>query len=575
MSTLSRDYLFQKLDTGEVRWRVYANELMLHLFGRSGDWQQTVALTGEQFESVSRFGISTSVCSLRVESPEGTLNILLVGRQREPGVWGGTATIASESVKAVVRELRHSLALAKRGALPIRLPAIVGKANSLQLWGRFVPARHGSARATRDALTGLPNRAAAHPRLELALKSAPERRFALLQIGLDNFKRVNEHFGHDAGDRVLQGVSAALKACVGESAMLARIGGDEFIVLAEVDEQYTGLEGLANRLIEALGEPFDIGETKLYTGCSIGIAVSPQHGTTREELARHADMALDAAKCAGKNTYRLFTAEMDDRVSEYVWLDQNLRKSLENPAFELHFQPKISLRNGAVESVEALVRWNSPEKGLLRPDSFIPYAEETGLIVPLGKWALNAAARQARIWKDAGQPLRVGVNLSGRQLRDPRLFADFERALALNDFSESPLDIELTESWLIEDQACALELIEKFHSRGAQVHLDDFGTGYSSLSRLAQLPLDALKMDRSFIDTVQSDVRAQALVRSIATVAKELNIAVIAEGVETAEQGKFLEHIGVEYAQGYLYARPMTAKRFEKWLAAWKTDKPS
>jgi cyclic di-GMP phosphodiesterase Gmr len=284
-----------------------------------------------------------------------------------------------------------------------------------------------------------------------------------------------------------------------------------------------------------------------------------------EQLVRSADMAMYAAKDDGRNTYRFFSQEMDLKVSEYVWLDTNLRKALDEGQFELYYQPKQSLTTGRVESVEALIRWNSPERGMIAPNHFIPYAEESGLINPIGKWVMETAARQAAQWRQKDIPLRIAINLSARQFQHLTLLDDFKMALLAADVYPSALDLELTESCLIEDEALALKLISQFKEMGAEVHLDDFGTGYSSLSQLSRLPLDVLKLDRSFIHSIHNDIRAQRLLRSMVAVAQELQLKIVAEGVETQDQAEFLRSIGVELAQGFLFAKPMPANEMEQW----------
>jgi cyclic di-GMP phosphodiesterase Gmr len=287
-----------------------------------------------------------------------------------------------------------------------------------------------------------------------------------------------------------------------------------------------------------------------------------------EELLRSADTAMYAAKSDGKRTYRMFAEEMNRKISEYMWLDTNLRHALEENQFELYYQPKIALSSGRIESVEALIRWNHPERGMVSPGTFIPYAEESGLIVPLGRWVMEAAAKQAGIWKRQGLNIRVAINLSARQLHVPTILEDFTRAILSNDLTPSMVDLELTESCLVADEKLAHYLIRRFRELGAQVHLDDFGTGYSSLSQLARLPLDVLKLDGSFINSIHLDAKARALVRSMVAVGHELNLKIVAECVETDEQMEFLRNIGVDFVQGHLFAKPMKISDFHSWLAA-------
>jgi cyclic di-GMP phosphodiesterase Gmr len=278
-------------------------------------------------------------------------------------------------------------------------------------------------------------------------------------------------------------------------------------------------------------------------------------------------MALYAAKDAGKRTYRVFSSEMDSKVAECIWLDVNLRKALESEGeLQLYYQPKLCVQTGEVRSVEALLRWNSPERGLIQPSDFISYAEDSGLIVPLGRWVMRNAAKQAAAWKAKNLDLRIAVNLSARQLANSTVVQDFAGALRQSGLTQCPLDIELTESCLINDAVSAHSIIAQFRQLGAQVHLDDFGTGYSSLSQLARLPLDAIKLDQSFIRSVDENAVSQTLVRSMIAVAKQLKFTVIAEGAESQSEADFLKAEGVDFIQGYLYGFPMPAKEFEDWL---------
>ncbi|WP_313619741.1 cyclic di-GMP phosphodiesterase [Achromobacter sp.] len=420
--------------------------------------------------------------------------------------------------------------------------------------------------ANTDMLTNLPNRHAITSRLKGALEAGRDGRGGVLFLDLDNFKRINDHYGHGFGDRLLKAVSVAISNCLSEGQTLARLGGDEFIVLQE-EAQAWQLEATAQRIIERLREPFRQGLIEVYTSCSIGIAMYPDHGADLDSVVRSADIAMYVAKEAGRHTYRVFQHEMDRRNADYVWLDTNLRKALAENHLMLYYQPKLAGRTGEVDSVEALVRWRSPERGMVGPDTFIPYAEESGLISPLGVWVMREAARQAAAWKRDGLNIRIAINMSARQLDDKGVVSEFMRAI--NDASLDPclVDIELTESCLIDDEDAAIELIKQFRQLGARVHLDDFGTGYSSLSQLARIPLDAIKLDASFVRGVNENPVSQALARAIVAVARTLELKVIAEGVETQEETVFLDTLGVDAKQGYLYAKPMPAEEFTAWLA--------
>ena len=419
--------------------------------------------------------------------------------------------------------------------------------------------------ANTDTVTGLPNRNAIHQQISLALELANGSQTGVVYLDLDNFKKVNDAYGHMFGDQLLQAVSLAILSCLGKDQTLARLGGDEFVVLAEHTSQ-AALEAMASRILERLRQPFRIGLIEVYSGCSLGIALAPLHGEDRESLIRNADTAMYHAKENGRGKFCVFANEMNQRVFEYLWLDTNLRKALELDHLVVHYQPKLNAE-GEVLSAEALVRWNSPERGLVPPGDFISYAEESGLIVPLGRWVMLNVLQQIIKWRSEGIFLRVAVNVSAKQLIDQSIYTDLKQALNEAGLTDCPIDIELTESCLIENEAGALMLMKQFQELGAQVHLDDFGTGYTSLSQLARVPLDAIKLDQSFVRNINKQPVAQSLVRAIVAVAKALKLQVIAEGIETKAEEKFVMANGVDGRQGYYYAKPMPAEQLGHWLA--------
>lgn len=419
--------------------------------------------------------------------------------------------------------------------------------------------------ANTDTVTGLPNRNAIHQQISLALEKADRRETGVVYLDLDNFKKVNDAYGHMFGDQLLQAVSLAILSCLDKHQTLARLGGDEFLVLAEQTSQ-AALEAMAARILERLRQPFRIGLIEVYSGCSIGVALAPAHGEDRESLIRNADTAMYHAKENGRGRFCVFASEMNQRVFEYLWLDTNLRKALEQNQLIVYYQPKLD-RDGVVRSAEALVRWRSPERGLVPPGEFISYAEESGLIVPLGRWVMLNVLQQILQWRSEGINLRVAVNVSARQLIDQSIYSDLKQAMAESQLDRCPIDIELTESCLIDNESQALRLMKQFQELGAQVHLDDFGTGYSSLSQLARVPIDAIKLDQSFIRNVNEQPVSQSLVRAIVAVAKALDLQVIAEGIETQSEEAFVLNSGVDGRQGYYYAKPMPAEQFGHWLA--------
>ncbi|EHG6148512.1 cyclic di-GMP phosphodiesterase [Escherichia fergusonii] len=417
--------------------------------------------------------------------------------------------------------------------------------------------------ANTDTITGLPNRNAIHELIDNAIVQTTNAQVGIVYLDLDNFKKVNDAYGHMFGDQLLQAVALAILSCLDNDQTLARHGGDEFIVLAP-DTSQGALEAMASRILTRLRLPFRIGLIEVQTGCSVGIALSPLHGHDSDCLIRSADTAMYTAKEGGRGQFCVFSPEMNQRVFEYLWLDTNLRKALENDQLLIHYQPKVTWR-GEVRSLEALVRWQSPERGLIPPGEFISYAEESGLIVPLGRWVILDVVRQVARWRSKGINLRVAVNISARQLADQTIFTYLKQVLHELDFEYCPIDVELTERCLLENEALALSVIQQFSRLGAQVHLDDFGTGYSSLSQLARFPIDAIKLDQAFVRNIHKQSVSQSLVRAIVAVAQALNLQVIAEGVESVKEDAFLTKNGVNERQGFLFAKPMPAVAFERW----------
>ena len=425
--------------------------------------------------------------------------------------------------------------------------------------------------ANTDTVTGLPNRNAINELISDAIAKRGESQVGVVYLDLDNFKKVNDAYGHMFGDQLLQAVALAILSCLDEGQVLARLGGDEFIVLATKTSQ-GALEAMASRILTRLRQPFRIGLIEVNSGCSVGISLAPQHGKDRESVIRNADTAMYTAKENGRGKFCVFTPEMNQRVFEYLWLDTNLRKALDDNQLVIYYQPKVTWR-GEIRSLEALVRWQSPERGLLAPTEFISYAEESGLIVPLGRWIMLDVLQQVAKWRDKGLNMRVAVNISARQLADQTLCSDLKQALKDLHFEYSPIDVELTESCLINNEELSLSVIEQFSALGSQVHLDDFGTGYSSLSQLARFPIDAIKLDQSFVRDVHKQSVSQSMVRAIVAVAQALNLQVIAEGVESAKEDAFLTKNGVNERQGFLFAKPMPAAAFERWYKRYQTRK--
>jgi len=424
--------------------------------------------------------------------------------------------------------------------------------------------------AYHDPLTGLPNRLLLEDRLQQAVAQAERNRtrLALVFIDLDNFKKINDSLGHAAGDALLMQVSSRLKQCVRDTDTISRQGGDEFvIVLRELEDAEATLPVLA-KIMESLQEPFNAEGNELSTSASIGVALYPEDGADFETLRKKADMAMYRAKEAGRNTYRFFDQEMDVEAVEHLLMRNGLRRALERQEFVLHYQPQIDLRSGQVTGAEALLRWQHPEFGLVPPGRFIPIAEDSGLIVPIGEWVIREACRQAASWRQAGLPsLVVAVNLSAVQFRRGNVEQTVVQALAQSGLDASLLELELTESLLLQNVESVLATVKRLKQLGVKLAIDDFGTGYSSLSYLKRFDIDKLKIDQSFIRDLASDPDDAAIVRAIIQMAHSLGLRAIAEGVETPDLLQALRSFGCDEAQGYHFARPMPADEFERYLA--------
>ncbi len=412
--------------------------------------------------------------------------------------------------------------------------------------------------ASHDSLTGLPNRACLTERLAhaLALAQRKKHRVALLFLDLDRFKHVNDTIGHEAGDQLLQTVTARLSSCIRETDTLARLGGDEFVVLAEGFEDASYLVGLAERMLHAISEPFRLRGYEYYLGVSIGISVHPDDGADGHTLLRCADSAMYAAKESGRNNYQFFTQELNTRSQRRYHLEKNLRHALSSEQFVLHYQAKIDLQSGRIVGAEALLRWQHPENGLISPVDFIPVAEETGLIVPIGRWVLEQACRQTAAWRARLAPdLRMAVNLSPRQFQDEGLVESVRLALERNSLPARTLEFEITESLLIGESEKLLPMFDALTGLGVLFSLDDFGTGYSSLSYLQRFPISNLKIDRSFINGIPANRDSVALTQTIIAMANALSLSVTAEGVEEERQMRFLQEAGCTRNARQLFQR--------------------
>ncbi|MCC6593356.1 MAG: EAL domain-containing protein [Xanthomonadales bacterium] len=422
-----------------------------------------------------------------------------------------------------------------------------------------------------DPLTSLPNRAFLRQRLRTRIDTGGSRRFALMFMDLDRFKHVNDSLGHAAGDELLRQAAKRLAHVVGESENVARIGGDEFTVIATGDTSNEGVERLAGEILDAFAGPLLVAGQEIAISPSIGIAYYPDHGRNLDELLRHADAAMYEAKARGRNTYRVYSVRMAEDAGERTRLEAALRKALDRDELRLVYQPKLSLRSGRITGAEALLRWRSAELGHVPPARFIPVAEDTGLILQLGEWALRQALSQARAWADAGLPeLRIAVNVSAVQLTRGGFAELVKLVLDSHGLKPSWLEIELTESALMADPKRSGRTIAELRELGVRVAIDDFGTGYSSLSYLRGLAIDTVKIDKSFVDGIEHSVDDEVLTSTIVLMAHSLGLSVVAEGVETEGQLTFLRGENCDEVQGYWLARALDADKLRAFVGSYR-----
>ena len=418
--------------------------------------------------------------------------------------------------------------------------------------------------ARHDALTDLPNRVLLRERLEHELKRVKRGEcLAVLCLDLDQFKSINDALGHPIGDELLKLVADRLRGCTREPDTVARLGGDEFAIIMTQMQKPTDAAALSKRIRESIIRPYQIDGHQIVTDISIGISIAPDDAMEPDPLLRNADMALYGAKADGRGTFRYFEPEMNTRMRARRELEIDLRKALVNKEFELHYQPLVNLQTNEVNGFEALLRWNNPARGLVSPADFIPIAEETGLIIPLGEWVLKSACYEAVDWPDN---IKVAVNLSPAQLNNRNLLSVVTGALSETGMPPHKLQLEITESVLLQNTFATLATLHELRKLGVQIALDDFGTGYSSLSYLRSFPFDKIKIDRSFIQDLSNGEEPVAIVQAVANLAKCLNMASTAEGVETQQQRDLLESMGCTEMQGYLFSRARPAKEIRQFF---------
>ena len=419
--------------------------------------------------------------------------------------------------------------------------------------------------AQHDFLTGLPNRLLLTERLTQAIGLAHRHRkqVALMFLDLDFFKHINDSLGHSIGDRLLQSVAGRLTGCIRATDTLCRQGGDEFVVLLPEIEQPHDAAQVANKLLNTLATPHIIGGHELHVTLSIGISIYPQDGTSVDTVMQNADTAMYHAKASGRNNYRFFKAEMNIRAVQRLLVEGNLRRALKQHEFLLHYQPQIDLASGLMSGAEALIRWQDPVQGLVYPAHFIAVAEESGLIVPIGKWVLREACLQIRSWLDAGLPaVPVAVNVSAVELRSKHFVEGVAQILHETGVEARYLELELTESVLLQDAESAAEILEDLKAMGVRIAMDDFGTGYSSLSYLTRFPIDVLKIDQTFIGKIDTNPDDAAIVSAVISMGRSLNQRTVAEGVETGAQLDFLRAQKCDTGQGYHFSHPLCADDF-------------
>jgi diguanylate cyclase (GGDEF)-like protein len=423
--------------------------------------------------------------------------------------------------------------------------------------------------ASHDGLTDLPNRELFNGLLRHTIDAARRnaRAFALLFIDLDRFKIINDSLGHDAGDLLLVEVARRLCGALRASDVVARLGGDEFVVILEETSDRNDIEQIAGHLLSVVGQPMQLSGHECHTTASIGIAVYPENGADAATLTKNADIAMYLAKEDGKNGFRFFSGEIKAQSIERLRLETELRRAVARQQFSLHYQPKVDMESGQITGVEALLRWKHPELGLVSPAQFIPLAEETGLIVPIGRWVMREACAQNMAWQRRGlRPVSMAVNLSPRQFADEQLLHDVDEAIATSGMSPVLLQLEVTESMVMRNVTRAVRVLDAIQSRGIRLAIDDFGTGYSSMSLMKQFPIDTIKIDRSFVRDLPRDSEDQAIAQAIISMGKALGMTVVAEGVETAEQHAFLRDHRCDEIQGFLFSKPLPPRELEKLL---------
>jgi diguanylate cyclase (GGDEF)-like protein len=493
--------------------------------------------------------------ALAVSLSQGLATLATAGSQPAAGPHAGSATAAALMLLASAGSLALLGALWLSAAIEARSKASLARVTSALRQQSF-----------SDPVTGLSNRQTFETRLAQAVKraDASQGRLALLFLDLDGFKAVNETYGHQRGDHMLQEIATRLRGELRACDAAARLGGDQFLVLLGDSPRADDVAAKASGLLAAMSKPSDVAAGDSAISCSIGIALYPMHGAL-SMLISHADAAMRAAKANGGGAYCFFEPHMVSGAREQVELLRDLRNALSLGQLELYYQPKVHGPSGEITGAEALMRWHHPLRGMISPTVFIPIAERFGLINTLGEWVIDEACRQARIWRDQGLRMRVAINLSVHQLRQPDFAGSIAAALAKYQVNPKLLTCEITESVAMEDSDHSMKVFSKLAEVGVHISIDDFGTGYSSLASLRKLPAEELKIDRSFVLDLETSADARAVVDAVVKLAQAIGLKVVAEGVETEQQHEILRSLGCHELQGYLFAKPMSAKALSLW----------
>jgi len=539
------------LATSEARFRDVVEASSDWVWEIDQDWCFTYL--SERFEAVTAFSrqdwIGVSIDTL-LNSQMGTVSQWLSIPNRKPDITISCRYIDTQGEERVTR-------LSAR-----QLPEGGFRGTATDITEEVEARRRIEFLSQHDALTGLPNRVRLQEFLDGKFKALPtkEQPLVMLSLDLDRFKPVNDLLGHAAGDRVLNDISARLSECVRHGDLVARVGGDEFVLILTDAKDPEEVESLCRRLIESIEMPVVVDEQEVFVSASIGIAMAPTDAREAAELLRYADIALYEAKAGGRSTWRFYAGDMNARIIERRRLESDLRFAIKHGELRLHFQPRFRIADGKMVGAEALVRWQHPQRGLVSPEKFIPIAEETGLILPLGDWVMRTACNYAAQWP---AHLFVSVNLSPAEFKRGNLIARVQQALDESRIAPSRVEFEITEGVMLEDAVGALEVMHKLKRLGVRIAMDDFGTGYSSLSYLRTFPFDGLKIDRSFLTRLGESEDDQTIVQAIVGLGKALSLTVTAEGIETAEHLALLKAVACEEGQGYFLSRPLEAEAFD------------